>query len=107
MTYKSTIAERSGESFVKEFIDTHGPFLDPVSIPEEEITPWEGVLPDILIDLWRNFGIGAIHNGLLRLCKPEDFDGLLELVFHDDPDFSAKDCHVFAYGAFGKLLVWE
>ncbi len=107
MTYISEIKGRSGKDHIDSVLRRVGPLLDPVRIDEGTLQAWTGTLPDILIDFWRNHGVGALQGGLMRVCLPDDFDGLLSQIFHADKDFSHKDCHVLGYGAFGHLIIWS
>lgn len=107
MTYISEIKGRSGKDHIDSVMKRVGPLLDVHAVDAAIIQGWTGILPDILMDFWRNHGIGALQGGLMRLCLPGEFDGLLSQVFHADQDFSHKDCHVIGYGPFGSLVVWS
>lgn len=107
MTYRSEIAGRSGKDFILEILEEDGPLLDPTPIDEGTLDQWRGFLPEILLDFWSNQGIGTLSNGMLRVCLPNTFDGLLQQIFHSDSDFSHNDCHLIGYSAFGKLFVWS
>ena len=63
-------------------------------------------LPSDVADVLADLGRGVFHDGLLQTCHPEDLEGVLQLVFEGDKDFSAKNCHVFAHSAFGALSFW-
>ena len=107
MTYVSEIKGRSGKDHIDSVLGRMGPLLDPEPVDEGTLQAWTGTLPDILIDFWRNHGLGALQGGLMRLCLPDDFYGLLSRIFHTDKDFSHKDCHVLGYGPFGHLFLWS
>lgn len=107
MTYISEIRGRSGKDHIDSVMKRAGPLLDARPVDEATLQTWTGTVPDILIDFWRNHGVGALQGGLMRLCIPSDFDGLLSQIFHADKDFSHKDCHVIGYGPFGNLIVWS
>lgn len=105
--YKSSIRGRSGQVFIDDILANKGPLLDQTPVAPDVIAAWEGILPPIVLDFWRNHGIGTLQGGLMRLCLPGDFDGLLSQIFHADKDFSHKDCHVIGHSPFGKLIVWS
>ena len=92
---------------INDIMEANGPLSQRITTPVEVITEFQGTLPDILIEIWRQFGFGGWANGLYRLCNPHDFDGLLSQVFHADKDFSHQDCYVIGYSAFGHLTVWS
>ena len=107
MSYISEIKGRSGKDYIDEIIEDEGPFLDAAPVTEEVLETWRGIVPDLLTDFWRNHGVGALQGGLMRICLPVDFDGLLSQIFHADEDFSHNDCHVIGYGPFGDLIIWS
>lgn len=107
MSYISEIKGRSGKDFIDEIIEDDGPLLDTSPVSEEVIEKWVGVVPDLLIDFWRNHGVGALQDGLIRVSLPSEFSGLLSQIFQADEDFSHRDCNVIGYGPFGNLLVWS
>ncbi len=95
------------EEELKDLMDDNGAYTKRRIVPEELIAEFQGKLPDFILELWKQHGFGSWSNGLYQVCNPHDFDGLLSQVFHADKDFSHKDCHVFAYSAFGGLHVWS
>lgn len=102
MTYISEIRGRSGKDHIDSVMKRVGPLIDATPLSEATLQTWTGTVHDILIDFWRNHGVGALQGGLMRLCVPSEFDGLLSQIFHADRDFSHKDCHVVGYGPFGN-----
>lgn len=107
MTYISEIKGRSGKDHIESVMKVTGPLTDVHAVNEDILQAWTGTLPDILIDFWRNHGLGTLQKGMVRLCLPGDFDGLLSQIFHEDKDFSHKDCHVLSYSQFGHLTLWS
>jgi hypothetical protein len=94
----------------KEMVDLfedNGAFSISQKITDEIAESFSGKLPEFLIQLWKKHGIGSWSGGLINLCNPSNFDGLLSQIFHADKDFSHQDCHVFGYSAFGQVLVWS
>ena len=92
---------------IDDILEENGP-LEAIENPSKElIEKYTGRLPELLLALWREHGIGSWAGGLFRLCNPDDFEGLLSQVFHADKDFSHSDCHVYGYSAFGSLYVWS
>ncbi|MFL4470128.1 GAD-like domain-containing protein [Tateyamaria armeniaca] len=107
MTYISEIRGRSGKDHIDSVLNRVGPLADRQSVDEGTLQAWTGTLPDILIDFWRHHGLGTLQSGLMRLCLPDDFQGLLSQIFHADKDLSHTDCHVIGYGPFGHLVLWS
>ncbi|MEO9338556.1 GAD-like domain-containing protein [Mesorhizobium sp. SB112] len=63
--------------------------------------------PESLAGMIDTYGIGSFFDGLLQMCDPAEFRPILSLVFKADKQLNHKDCHVFAYSAFGYLYVWS
>lgn len=92
---------------MQDLFEDNGAFSNRRAVPDGLLEEFTGKLPGFLLELWQQHGFGSWANGLYNLCNPHEFDGLLSQVFHADADFSHKDCHVFAYSAFGELHVWS
>lgn len=107
MTYTSSIAGTSGKEYIDEILEDEGPLRQTQSVSDNVIAQYQGKVPDILIDFWRNHGTGTLQNGLMRLVIPSDFDGLLSQIFHGDADFSHQDCYIIGHSPFGHLVVWS
>jgi hypothetical protein len=107
VTYISDIKGRSGKDHIDSALKRSGPMEDAHPVAEDVIKAWTGTVPDLLIDVWHNHGLGTLQGGRLRLCLPSDFDGLLSQIFQADPDFSHQDCYVIGYSAFGHLILWS
>jgi len=91
-------------SSLVNFRQWHGPSDQCENATGEVIEKYKGVLPNALLDEWRDYGWCAYANGNLWLVNPDDYaDALQEWL----PDW----CHgedlpvVFARGPFGELLV--
>lgn len=95
------------QEMIDEIFAENGSLSQVMAVQPDVLEQYRGKLPDILLEIWRQKGVGSWRNGLYRLCVPSDFDGLLSQIFHADQDFSHKDCHVIAYSAFGELKVWS
>lgn len=107
MTYKTNINGMSGKAYIDDILQSEGPLEDQAVVAPDIIQSYAGKLPELLLDFWRNHGVGTLSKGRLRLCVPTDFAGLLSQIFHADDEFSHKDCHVVGYGVFGDLVVWS
>lgn len=94
----------------KNFLDR----IDRIGPPQrcEPLTPEQDMrlsahLPESYMAFLRTFGFGDYWDRSLQYCDPEQFSSVLELVFREDADFSARDCFVVAYSAFGQLVCWS
>ena len=66
-----------------------------------------GRLPDELVALWREHGIGLWRGGKFQFSLPSDYAPVVERVFGGDQEFSAAQTHVVGFSAFGELLIWS
>lgn len=99
----SFVGGQPGELVLAELMTSHGPLTDIHAVSEERITPKIGHVPDLLIDLWRLSGVGALRAGGLWLAMPGDFDRVTEFLFVGDADLG-EGTQLIAYGAMGNLL---
>ena len=72
-----------------------------------ELDALAGRLPDELVALWREHGIGLWLGGKFQFCKPPLYAPVVERVFGGDQEFSPARTHVVGFSAFGELLVWS
>lgn len=95
------------ESFVEETIAYFGGLSNVERLDTSYVEKWRGRLPDSLLEFWLEYGIGSMADGSVWLCRPEEYDEILAVLFGSDKDFSHRDCHVIGYSAFGSLYVWS
>ncbi|MBM2578101.1 DUF1851 domain-containing protein [Jannaschia sp. Os4] len=105
MEFLSRIDGRSGEAALAEMTATAGPLLDPAAVPEDRIAPRVGTVPDLLVDLWRAYGVGGLHDGGLWLARPGALDPIAAAIFGGDPDLDGTV--IVAWAAMGNLLCWS
>ncbi|VFR97781.1 hypothetical protein RAN3_3996 [plant metagenome] len=89
-----------------QFIDTFGDATSRVPVPEDVIVQYQGILPDFLLDVWREEGWCAYADGLVWTVDPREFedtvtDWVAESGFEDIDRY-----HAFARSAFGDLYVY-
>jgi hypothetical protein len=92
---------------INAIFSRNGDFSNNRTVGNDDLNKFQKKIPDFLLEIWRQKGIGSWGNGKYWLCLPSDFDGLLSLIFGKDKDFSDQDCYVIAYTAFGNLIVWS
>ncbi|WP_298261209.1 GAD-like domain-containing protein [uncultured Litoreibacter sp.] len=97
----------NNSEYIADIFLENGAFEKPQQVSGDTVETYRSKLPELLLDIWKQHGVGGWYNGLYRLCIPNDFEGLLSQVFHADDDFSHNDCNVIAYSAFGNLVVWS
>lgn len=95
------------QELINDIFEENGDFGQSIVVSNDVVDSYKGKLPDLVLEIWNQKGVGSWYKGLYRLCLPSDFSGLLSQIFHADKDFSHKDCHVIAYSAFGNLVIWS
>ncbi|SFR34048.1 GAD-like domain-containing protein [Litoreibacter janthinus] len=77
-------------------------------IPVDAVTiaRYANILPDALLDVWRNSGLCSIAGGRMQLIVPDMFASLTSYIFEGDPDL-AGDTYAIAYGALGEVVFWS
>ncbi|MEP4198651.1 MAG: GAD-like domain-containing protein [Aliishimia sp.] len=106
MSYRSEIDGQSGEQAIARALKEHGPLTNTQPVSEDVIRMYEGRVPNALLDVWDNYGIGDLGEGRLRLCMPGALRSAAQSLFRGDPEFTS-DVHIVAYGAFGDLVIWS
>lgn len=106
MAYRSTINGVSSETPLREAIERLGGLENAQPVPAEIIARHKGRVPDLVLDLWENHGVGDLDGGRMRLCIPRSLHAPVRSLFHGDPDLGG-DTLALAYGAFGDLVAWN
>jgi len=50
-------------------------------MPTEIIEKYKGQVPDEIIEIWKNYGLGSFLNGYLRVINPDDYKELVEETY--------------------------
>jgi len=75
--------------------------------PEQTLAALAGRVPDSLITVLAELGLGTWGQGKWQSIDPLVFDGLLRQTLRDDADFAADDCTAIALWGFGDLFCWH
>ncbi len=106
MEYLSRVGGQTGEAALAEFIAARGPMAPQEAVTEEEIKDLLGKVPNLMIDIWRHYGSGALEDRRFWIAPPGFLDDVLSRMFANDPDFE-DDVSGIAYGATGNVLAWS
>lgn len=71
-------------------------------VSPELISRYEGILPEEMLAIWREYGFGTIVGGYLKLINPADY---VEVM--NDSYYAADRAVPMMLTAFGDLIVWE
>jgi hypothetical protein len=90
-----------------EFAEDWGAPTQPGAVPPERFDEFAGVLPDLMLTFWREFGFSGFGDGMLWICDPvawrpavTEWTTNLELPMGDDT------WHAVTRTAFGRLHLW-
>ncbi|CAB3787325.1 hypothetical protein LMG28688_02443 [Paraburkholderia caffeinitolerans] len=88
------------------FIETFGRGKIRQQVPESALSRYRGVLPDRLLEIWREEGWSSYGNGLVWIVDPQAYEGIVEMWLRDTPVAGIDKYHVIARTAFGDLFLW-
>ena len=71
-------------------------------IPTEIIEKYKGQVPDEIIEIWKNYGLGSFLNGYLRVINPDDYKELVEETY-----FRGKESIPLFTTAFADVITWQ
>lgn len=86
-----------------KFLETYPPTSTQPADPEI-ISRYENVLPEILLELWREHGFGTYGNGLFQLINPDEYRETLNTWVSWEGDGKRIP---FAMAAFGEMFYWR
>ncbi|QBO35724.1 DUF1851 domain-containing protein [Periweissella cryptocerci] len=73
------------------------------SVPTDVILKYEGVLPDEIISIWKQYGFGSFHHGFLRTVNPDDPE-FVSILTETTEIFS--EVKVLFSTGMNDLMVW-
>lgn len=88
-----------------EFLQGFNPSSKGEAVPEATLAAWEGVLPELLLALWRRDGLARYRDDRLTLVDPLLYAGLATELLQGHPLEGADTFHVYAVTAFGQILL--
>ncbi len=71
-------------------------------VPDELVARYEGLLPEEILDIWREYGLGTFYHGYLKVIDPREYKKLLEDTYWRGD----AAIPVFAT-AFADLIIWQ
>jgi hypothetical protein len=90
-----------------EIIEKYGELRSVRKVTPQDASQYANKVPYGLIRFWLDHGRGNIGGTEQWICDPAIFTPLIDFLFKDDPEFAPEDLTVFAYDAFGELLLWH
>lgn len=71
-------------------------------VSQEIIDRYQEKLPQELIEAWKQYGVGTILEGYIKLINPENFRDIV-----DESYYRSKDCIPIMVTGFGDIITWE
>lgn len=83
-----------------------GPAENTQWVSAEILTCYKGLLPDLLLQYWEQYGWSSYGKGLFWLVNPAVYESVLDVWLRGTPFAGQDSYYVIARGAFGKLFIW-
>ncbi|MEV0355287.1 GAD-like domain-containing protein [Nocardia sp. NPDC050697] len=83
--------------------------IDPVPVPAGYFAEYGGRLPELLLDLWRDIGLGGFGDGLLWVCDPHHWQPIADewLAAVELPEGYAGEQIPIFRTAYGKIYCFR
>lgn len=88
-------------------IEKFGPPRSGEKIPDRVLDLYREKVPQSMSDFWEEFGVGLWLDGRFQLVRPDFYQGLINMILANDPDFPPRMSVAIGFSAFGRLLVWN
>ncbi len=88
-------------------VEQYGPPTDAEPFGADDARLLRGRLPEALLAFWTECGIGSWLNAKLQFWHPDKYAGVVKMILDGDPEFAAGKTHLYAFGAFGELQLWN
>jgi hypothetical protein len=89
------------------FIEEFGEATSRSPVSTATVEKYRNILPETLLNIWKDEGWCSYRNGLLWIVNPEDYADLAEVWFRDTPLGALDNYYIFARSAFGVLYAWS
>lgn len=69
---------------------------------EEVINEYQGLVPDELITVWKEYGFGSLLDGYLKIINPSEYKDIVAMSY-----FRSNVSTPIFVTAFGDIITWE
>lgn len=66
------------------------------------IDEYQGLVPEELVAVWREYGFGSLLDGYLKIINPSDYKEIIDMSY-----FRANQSIPIFVTAFGDIITWE
>ncbi|WP_079230582.1 GAD-like domain-containing protein [Pseudomonas putida] len=88
------------------FVEQVGKPIFRQEVPSSSIERYKGVLPDKLLEHWKEHGWCGYGEGVFWTVNPQEYEGVLSSLIEDTPLANRDRYHLIARGAFGDLYLF-
>jgi len=88
------------------FLEEFGSPIERREVPPSSIQRYRGILPNQLLEYWREHGWCGYGDGIFWMVNPQDYDGVVESWLESTKFEDLDKYHVIARSAFGDLYLW-
>lgn len=88
------------------FLEEFGSPVERREVPDSSIQRYRGVLPDQLLEYWREHGWCGYGDGIFWMVNPQEYDGVVASWLEGTEFETTDNYHVIARSAFGDLYLW-
>jgi hypothetical protein len=92
---------------LSDFIKSYGPPRDGNRVVPEDVARYRGRLPDGLLALWTEFGVGSFAEGRYWICLPDPYQMTFDELFSELGDLAVGDLTLFGYSCVGEMHFWH
>ena len=89
----------------RAFMESFGASSRGEALSEATLAAWKGVLPDLLLALWRRDGFARYRDDRLILVDPHLYSGVVAAFLQGTPMEGADRFHAYAVTPFGQMLL--
>ena len=88
------------------FIEKFGPPAAQQTASAENISDYQGKLPNALLQIWKEVGWASFNSGLFWIVNPSEYSSTISEWLSEIKDVDTREYHAIARTAFGKLFLW-
>jgi len=95
------------DEYFECFLQHMGPETDRREVPASTTKKYRGILPELMLSHWENYGWSGYANGIFWTVNPAEYDAVVGPWLEQSGIANPDSYHVVARGAFGDLYLWQ
>lgn len=77
-------------------------FVYYAKVQQDSFELYKGKIPELILDIWKEYGFGSFFNNYLKVVNPEEYHELLESTY-----FRGIDSIPVMVTGLGDIITWE